>query len=43
MKKQMIAGMMLLVLTVSGCSAVSTAPTTINELAEETISSPPIL
>ena len=36
MKKQMIAGMMLLVLTVSGCSAVSTAPTTINELAEET-------
>lgn len=28
--------MMLLVLTVSGCSAVSTAPTTINELAEET-------
>lgn len=32
----MIAGMMLLVLTVSGCSAVSTAPTTINELAEET-------
>lgn len=36
MKKRMIAGMMLLVLTVSGCSAVSTAPTTINELAEET-------
>jgi len=36
MKKQMIAGMLLLVLTVSGCSAVSTAPTTINELAEET-------
>lgn len=36
MKKQIIAGMMLLVLTVSGCSAVSTAPTTINELAEET-------
>ena len=35
MKKQIIAGMMLLVLTVSGCSAVSTAPTTINELAEE--------
>lgn len=32
----MIAGMMFLVLTVSGCSAVSTAPTTINELAEET-------
>ena len=32
----MIAGMMLLVLTISGCSAVSTAPTTINELAEET-------
>lgn len=36
MKKRMIAGMMLLVLTVSGCSAVSTAPTTINELVEET-------
>lgn len=36
MKKQMIAGMLLLVLTVSGCSAVSTAPTTINEFAEET-------
>lgn len=36
MKKRTIAGMMLLVLTVSGCSAVSTAPTTINELAEET-------
>lgn len=36
MKKRMIAGMMLLVLMVSGCSAVSTAPTTINELAEET-------
>ena len=36
MKKQMIAGLLLLVLTVSGCSAVSTAPTTINELAEET-------
>lgn len=36
MKKRIIAGMMLLVLTVSGCSAVSTAPTTINELAEET-------
>lgn len=36
MKKRMIAGMMLLVLTVSGCSAVPTAPTTINELAEET-------
>lgn len=34
MKKRMIAGMMLLVLTVSGCSAA--APTTINELAEET-------
>lgn len=34
MKKQIIAGMMLLVLTVSGCSAA--APTTINELAEET-------
>lgn len=36
MKKQIIAGMMFLVLTISGCSAVSTAPTTINELAEET-------
>lgn len=36
MKKRMIVGMMFLVLTVSGCSAVSTAPTTINELAEET-------
>lgn len=36
MKKRIIAGMMLLVLTVNGCSAVSTAPTTINELAEET-------
>lgn len=36
MKKRMIAGIMLLVLTVSGCSAVSTAPTTINELAKET-------
>ena len=36
MKKQIIAGMLLLVLTVSGCSAISTAPTTINELAEET-------
>lgn len=36
MKRRMIAGMMLLVLMVSGCSAVSTAPTTINELAEET-------
>ena len=36
MKKRIIAGMMLLVLTISGCSAVSTAPTTINELAEET-------
>ena len=36
MKKRMIAGMVLLVLMVSGCSAVSTAPTTINELAEET-------
>ena len=34
MKKQIIAGMLLLVLTVSGCSAA--APTTINELAEET-------
>lgn len=32
----MIAGMVLLMLTISGCSAVSTAPTTINELAEET-------
>lgn len=36
MKKRIIAGMMLLVLTISGCSAVSKAPTTINELAEET-------
>ena len=36
MKRRMIAGMMLLVLMVSGCSAVSKAPTTINELAEET-------
>lgn len=36
MKKRIITGMMLLVLTISGCSAVSTAPTTINELAEET-------
>ena len=36
MKKQIIVGMMLLMLTVSGCSAVSTAHTTINELAEET-------
>lgn len=36
MKKQMIAGLLVLVLTVSGCSAVSTAPTKINELAEET-------
>lgn len=36
MKKRMIAGMMLLVLTISGCSAVSKAPTTINEFAEET-------
>lgn len=36
MKKRMIAGMMLLVLTVSGCSAVSTAPTTINEPVKET-------
>ena len=36
MKKRMIAGMVLLMLTISGCSAVSTAPTTINELAEET-------
>jgi type IV secretory pathway VirB10-like protein len=36
MKRRMITGMMLLVLTVSGCSAVSTAPTTINELVEET-------
>lgn len=32
----MIAGLLVLVLTVSGCSAVSTAPTKINELAEET-------
>ena len=31
MKKRMIAGMMLLVLTVSGCSAVSTVPTELNE------------
>ena len=36
MKKQMIAGLLVLVLTVSGCSAVPTAPTKINELAEET-------
>ena len=36
MKKRIIAGMVLLVLTISGCSAVSTTPTTINELAEET-------
>lgn len=36
MKKQMIAGLLVLVLTVSGCSTVSTAPTKINELAEET-------
>ena len=27
MKKRIIAGMMLLVLTISGCSAVSKAPT----------------
>ncbi|MCI8506038.1 MAG: hypothetical protein HFI67_07625 [Lachnospiraceae bacterium] len=31
MKKRMIAGMMLLVLTVSGCSAVPTVPTELNE------------
>ena len=36
MKKQMIAGLLLLVLTVSGCSAVSTAPTEINEPVKET-------
>lgn len=36
MKKRIITGMMLLVLTVSGCSAVSTAPTTINEPVKET-------
>lgn len=36
MKKQMIAGLLVLMLTVSGCSAVSTAPTKIDELAEET-------
>ena len=36
MKKQIIAGMLLLVLTVSGCSAVSTAPTEMNEPVKET-------
>lgn len=36
MKKRMIAGMMLLVLMVSGCSAVSTAPTEMNEPVKET-------
>ena len=36
MKKRMIAGMMLLMLMISGKSAVSTAPTTINKLAEKT-------
>ena len=36
MKKQMIAGLLLLVLTVSGCSAVSTAPTEMNEPVKET-------
>ena len=36
MKKQIIAGMMLLVLTISGCSAVSTAPTEMNEPVKET-------
>ena len=36
MKKQMIAGLLLLVLTVSGCSAVSTAPTEMNEPVTET-------
>ncbi|MCM1219280.1 MAG: hypothetical protein NC311_16115 [Muribaculaceae bacterium] len=36
MKKQMIAGLVLLVLTVSGCSAVPTAPTTMNEPVRET-------
>lgn len=36
MKKQMVAGLLLLVLTVSGCSAVSTAPTEMNEPVKET-------
>lgn len=36
MKKQMIVGLLLLVLTVSGCSAVSTAPTEMNEPVKET-------
>lgn len=36
MKKQMIAGLLILVLTVSGCSAVSTAPTEMNEPVKET-------
>ena len=36
MKKQMIAGLLLLVMTVSGCSAVSTAPTEMNEPVKET-------
>lgn len=36
MKKQIIAGMMLLALTISGCSAVSTAPTEMNEPVKET-------
>jgi len=36
MKRQMIAGLLLLVLTVSGCSAVSTAPTEMNEPVKET-------
>ena len=36
MKRQMIAGMLILVLTVSGCSAVSTAPTEMNESVKET-------
>lgn len=36
MKRQMIAGLLLLMLTVSGCSAVSTAPTEMNEPVKET-------
>lgn len=36
MKRQMIAGLLLLVLTVSGCSAVSTAPTEMNEPVTKT-------
>ncbi len=36
MKRQMIAGLLLLVLTVSGCSAVSTAPAEMNEPVKET-------